>query len=1190
MALFKPRVRPSLTSPVIFNPPPPTTAITDLDPGTDYRVVMPSTPYNGRLWLRGGRKVHIGWGSTPSAHGGEIRQTAGNSSCLIVEDMEECWIEGIVALKYDGSGNPSQGGNCFQIRCTTTSFPVYILNCYGAGMVADPAIRGAAIVHVRNGTCPNLVIDGLTGLTYAEGILKGLGLDSSGADITDLSMTRVNIGWGSDFPRVLGNLIAIDPPTAQYFDTYLVDKAAPTAAIASLYDGTRDTTDAQGNLIFGPTTGIDGTLWKGEPPAGDWVPQAECGLNYVAPGYESGSAPLPSMAAASGRLLYHPDFVVPLTSPTTTNVGAGGGTVTLGSGDHRIITLNSGTGAVTGNVTVNGVAGSGNRIHIIGGQITNATEDATAASHCLRINNVDYVYIEGVKGAKGNTAGDFINLAGTWKLVVIQNCRGIGMNTRDVALGHSFTQHGDFFQAQTRGGLILMDRCTGDTWNQGIVLDASLSPASSDPNYEGVVLSRVNMRVNDTALNPIQPADATHPLFYLQNCCGTSCRIPVWLNDVWGFDEQAISPRTIAQMVAPSASFGTTACGANYDSVNLTVTWPVANRITGLIKYGIPPGGDFVPDTFTGLNYVTPGYAGPPLPLRQRGAYQLTLDHTPTALDLVQAAAGHRSLTAPTASDPAWANRQIAIDGAFVEHATVPARLPAPAAPAFLTPPTARADTVSGGTVGEVFQIAYSILANNDLFDPRTGSIIASAIASAVGCTVTTDDDSVNVTPTQQTPVSFQATMEDSKGGTSSATVTITGVQPGVTPPPDPPPPTGSGNWFGCPYIATGLGETYAGRGSGRSEAYIPFRAPQTGNITHCRFYNIKPYGNGTGGDMRLRIVQSTTNATYGRMPTRTQVGTGQATATSMLSRGTFENYAFSSPIPVIANTLYYMQHVNTDPSSSNYYAIDIMSANWNGTSANPGGFSSSNPQIAEGYYFLYTMEGLSLVEPADFIIWETSSATASFQTDLTRTAQCFELTYSDGTYISRPYMESGGYGSGGTPSEQDLRTVTSTLWHRQRFTAPSAMTLTHFACCYRPNSTSGGLLVELRTSTSGAALRSFTIPASNFPVNTLLDTLHSPNGYHPGAVFNRPVVTLSPALALTAGQTVYATMRSTGGTTFTTYPIRCGDRAGYGFHRIHNSELEASQNSGNTWTRWPTQSGNTSTSQYDMGCCFRIA
>jgi hypothetical protein len=1150
MTLFKPRVRPSLTSPTVFNAPAPTTAITDLDPGTDYRVVMPSTPYNGRLWLRGGRKVHIGWGATPAAYGGEIRETSSGRACLLVEDMEECWIEGLALYKFDAGGVPI-AGNGIQIRCATRTFPVYILNCFIDGTGGLNGLGGSSAICVNNSDAgePAIVVDGLTCRSFETGIT---GNSVTIGSYSSLDLTRVNISWGTGLPRNTGTLIEI-PATATFFETYIQDDAAPTAAIAGLVTG-EDTTDVAGNLVFRPSLPLqNGVIHKGAPSGGDWVPEAETGLNYVAPGYETG-APLPTVS--SSRLLYHPDFVVPLTSPTTTNVGSSGGTVTLGSGDHRIITLNAGTGAVTGNVTVNGIAGSGNRIRIIGGQITNATEDATSASHCLRINNVDYVYIEGVKGSKADTAGDFINLAGTWKLVVIQNCRGEGMNTRDTALGHAFTQHGDFFQAQTRGGLILMDRCTGDTWNQGIILDSSLSPPSADPNSEGVVLSRVNMRVNDTALNPIQPADSTHPLFYLQNCCGTSCRIPVWLTDVWGVDEQAISPSTIAQMVAPSASFGTAPCGANYDADLQRVTWPVANKITGYIAYGIPSGGDFVPSTFTGLDYVTPGYAGVPIPTVQRGTLALTLDHTPTVQELVQAAAANRATTAPTLTDPAWANRQIATDGAWAEHGGTSVRLPAQAAPAALLAPTARADTFNGGTVGSETAIAFSNLTANDLFDPRTRSLVVSSAGSTVGCTVTVDDDSVNVTPSQQSPVSFSATVQDSKGNTSSATVTVTGVTAA------PPPPVTPTDWYGNPFTATGLANVIIGRGTTTGcqhrRAYIPFRPTVSKSIAGMRWYNIKQspdYALGTGGTADIRICASTGSGSAAR-PTDTQIGSGVITITDVRSRGTWARYAFSTPVPVVANTLYYLRYVNTHPQDcENDYGVDILSANWNTTGT-----------ITALYSPFFGNE--------DLACYYRNGATGSLNLYATRQTNATEFDYTDGTYHSLPYMEQWGQGSN-APEQNAVRDFTTSLWHRQRFTPSADMTLTHFACASRVITGSGNVIAEVRRP-YGTVLRTITIPSTAFG---------SPSA---GTLFCTPIALSSP-LAVSQGVEFFVTLRASTGS-FRSVPFRCGGKAGFGYHAIVNGHCEYSLNSGSSWsTGWPSIGGSV-VPQADLPMAFRIA
>jgi hypothetical protein len=48
-------------------------------------------------------------------------------------------------------------------------------------------------------------------------------------------------------------------------------------------------------------------------------------------------------------------------------------------------------------------------------------------------------------------------------------------------------------------------------------------------------------------------------------------------------------------------------CPAPY--TNALANWPQLPSVSGGVRDGLPPGGDFVPAGVAGLNYVSPGYS-----------------------------------------------------------------------------------------------------------------------------------------------------------------------------------------------------------------------------------------------------------------------------------------------------------------------------------------------------------------------------------------------------------------------------------------------------------------------------------------------------------------------------------------------------------------------------------------------------
>lgn len=320
-------------------------------------------------------------------------------------------------------------------------------------------------------------------------------------------------------------------------------------------------------------------------------------------------------------LSWNPDVVCPLTNPTTYNISSSGNVdIQLDPDEHAILDYPNAS-VVTGYVDVKGVAGTDNRVVTIGGSTKNSQEFDGGSpdgrkSHCLRFRDIAIAYVEGHKFDKDNKGGDAINIAtgdGLFGRLYVQNCLGVNMNMLDAALfGHPITQHGDFLQVNSQMEGLFLDLCTFYTWSQGYLTNSNLADQfTPGPTIlNGALLRRVNGRALDTASNPVSNPDPTHPLFYLQDDCALD-PIPYTLEDVYAKDDQAVSPSGIMNLVMPTVNFGgsgVAACGGSYDAGDDSVSWSIATQIRGKIKYGLPPGGDYVSAGFTGLNYTSPGY------------------------------------------------------------------------------------------------------------------------------------------------------------------------------------------------------------------------------------------------------------------------------------------------------------------------------------------------------------------------------------------------------------------------------------------------------------------------------------------------------------------------------------------------------------------------------------------------------
>jgi hypothetical protein len=314
-------------------------------------------------------------------------------------------------------------------------------------------------------------------------------------------------------------------------------------------------------------------------------------------------------------LTWNPTIVCPLTNPRTYNIGATGGTISLPAGQHAIVVLNGGTAVVNGRVAITGVAGSGNRVRIVGGSIKNLSEGTGNSPACLDIHNVEVAYVEGVRCDKADKYGDAFVFRGTpGGKLYLQNCLAVGMNYDPLSISYGGTGiHGDALQIQSQIRALYVDRFTAYSWAQCYLINSSFDDqhVSGPAVLQEAVFKRFNAHIYDTNLNPKTRYGTSHSTLWAYESC--SHKKPIYkFQDVYFIDDQQDSGRrTLAKLVVPGSHYSATgSCAGVVSGDPYLGTWAPPSTLgwTGTIKGGVPPEGDYVPKTFTGLNYLSPGY------------------------------------------------------------------------------------------------------------------------------------------------------------------------------------------------------------------------------------------------------------------------------------------------------------------------------------------------------------------------------------------------------------------------------------------------------------------------------------------------------------------------------------------------------------------------------------------------------
>jgi hypothetical protein len=275
------------------------------------------------------------------------------------------------------------------------------------------------------------------------------------------------------------------------------------------------------------------------------------------------------LSSTSNRLRWAPP---PLSNPITINLGTGWTYHELSSTQDYIIRFPNQT--KTGKTHLVG----GRNIVIIGGhQSVPGGTDSTI----LFQNQTGIVHIEGLLiDNSGQNEADAIAIGAPDATFQIQNVRAVGLRGGQ----SSGRNHTDVVQPWGGVKELRIDRLTGSS------------------NYQGLYLQQ--------ALGPIGPIRIQNTNLFYQSAWPNEGGYMLWLNDCninhVELSEVYVTPKSgswLGKSVWPDVDNAT--CPAQV--VNNQASWP-SEPVSGVVKLGPPPGGDFVPAGVAGLNYVSPGY------------------------------------------------------------------------------------------------------------------------------------------------------------------------------------------------------------------------------------------------------------------------------------------------------------------------------------------------------------------------------------------------------------------------------------------------------------------------------------------------------------------------------------------------------------------------------------------------------
>jgi hypothetical protein len=337
--------------------------------------------------------------------------------------------------------------------------------------------------------------------------------------------------------------------------------------------------------------------------------------------------------------------------------------------------------------------------------------------------------------------------------------------------------------------------------------------------------------------------------------------------------------------------------------------------------------------------------------------------------------------------------------------------------------------------------------------------------------------------------------------------------------------------------------------GDAFNAAAFSFRAQKSlaVNSVRCYFQGGNGYSEGNGGTYTFRIYPDNGSGAPNTGASHLGIASSLTNFPTPISNPNNQPgrvVAFSSTTPLVAGQLYWVVMENVGSISSDNTSINTI---WN-----PG----SNPTpfyrwpVAGDWLFRLRTTGGS---------WQTQSGWACIA----------EFTYSDNSKFGNGYMEIS-YGS--IPNRVgDIDAPDRMV--RQNFTPTANIdAISVGVTLQKLVGSTGQVTIALRNTGSGRGtlIDSFTLPASSWPDGTMSGSDVSSGSSQKvwaGGSFNSPV-------ALVAGTQYRLEVSTEGNSRFHTYPIRSGQRAGYGYSSTLDcfwpgGQAQYSTNGGSLWSNF---------------------
>ena len=241
------------------------------------------------------------------------------------------------------------------------------------------------------------------------------------------------------------------------------------------------------------------------------------------------------------------------------------------------------------------VISGGRNIVMIGGRISIPYAGESPSIEARRglylERNSGTVHIEGLL-IDGPDLSEGIQIAAPAAIVQLQNVRVIGVHARDQV--NFSDNHPDCLQPWGGVQKILIDRMTCTTDTHGMYFD------SNDARRLGGPIGYSDIR----RYNIKRTLKSPHWAFQRVTADGDQ---PMTLTDVYVEPESTTSLyNSVGSESWRSGVYNFLPASISADGA--TASWPQDTALTGAIKKGPPPAGDFAPAGLSGTSYVSPGY------------------------------------------------------------------------------------------------------------------------------------------------------------------------------------------------------------------------------------------------------------------------------------------------------------------------------------------------------------------------------------------------------------------------------------------------------------------------------------------------------------------------------------------------------------------------------------------------------